>query len=80
MSAGGCPDMDRIEIGAYKRSWKAAWIGRSTETAKSSERPASFSPQGGGQRNNERRKHDLKSLAYLRSKTVQTMGVSSEGD
>jgi hypothetical protein len=38
---------------------------------------ASLSPQGGGNRHNEKRSYGDNPLVYFRSKTVQTMGGSS---
>lgn len=77
MTKGGWRDMDRDRIVAYKRSWREDFVGRVAQTTRSATQP-SFLCSGAGKRNNqERRFHDVDSIAYFRSKTVQPMGGSS---
>jgi len=69
--------MDRGRIVAYKRSWREDFVGRVAQTLLSATQP-SFLCSGMRKRNNqERRSHDVDSIAYFRSKTVQSMGGSS---
>ena len=77
MKKGGWRDMDRGRIVAYKRSWRENFVGRVDQTTLSATQP-SFLCSGVHKSNNqERRSHDVDSIAYLRSKTVQPMGGSS---
>ncbi len=65
------------QIVAYKRSWSDSLKGRGTQTAKTATRSLSVYSQSRERNNWERRLHDVDSIAYLRSKTVQPMGGSS---
>jgi len=74
---GGCRDMDRGRSVAYKRSWRENFVGRAAQTLPSTTQP-SFLSSGMRKRDNwERRFYDVDSIAYFRSKTVQSMGGSS---
>ena len=66
--------MDRVEIGAHRPCVKVDVKGPTLAHGYF----ASLSPQGGGNRHNERRSYGDNPLAYFRSKTVQTMGGSSD--
>ena len=74
---GGTTDMAPGQIVAYKRSWSDSLKGRGTQTVKTATRPLSVYSQSRERNNWERRLHDVDSIAYLRSKTVQPMGGSS---
>jgi len=69
--------MDRGRSVAYKRSWRENFVGRAAQTLPSTTQP-SFLSSGMRKRDNwERRFYDVDSIAYFRSKTVQSMGGSS---
>jgi hypothetical protein len=69
--------MDRGPIVAYKRSWSENSKGRKDQTLKTTIQPLSLCSQIGERNSREGRLHDVNSIAYLRSKTVQPMGGSS---
>jgi hypothetical protein len=62
--------MDRVEIVAYRPCVKVDVKGPTLAHGYF----ASLSPQGGGNRHNERRSYGDNPLAYFKSKTVPTMG------
>ena len=75
---GGTQDMGRGPIVAYKRSWSENSKGRGDQTLKTTIQPLSLCSQIRERNSREGRLHDVDSIAYLRSKTVQPMGGSSE--
>jgi len=69
--------MGRGPIVAYKRSWSENSKGRGDQTLKTTIQPLSLCSQIRERNSREGRLHDVDSIAYLRSKTVQPMGGSS---
>ena len=69
--------MDGVEIVAYKRSWSEMLSGAPAPMAVRGTRSLPRPTQGPGRPQNERRLPDRNSLAYFRTKPVQTMGGSS---
>ena len=77
VKTGGTWDMASGQIVAYKRSWSESLKSRGAQTVKTTTWPLSLHSRIRKRNNKERRFHDLGSIAYLRSKTVQPMGGSS---
>jgi hypothetical protein len=77
MKSGGTRDMASGQIVAYKRSWSESLKGRETQTVKTANQPLFLYSRIRQRDDQERMPHDVGSIAYLRSKTVQSMGGSS---
>ena len=71
--------MDRVEIAAYKQSWRAGLLGLLVQPTVRGARPVSKQTKGARRTQNKRRRLDSDPLAYVRLKPVQTMGGSSPG-
>ena len=69
--------MGRGPIVAYKRSWSENSKGRGDQTLKTTIQPLSLCSQIRERNSREGRLHDVDSIAYLRSKTVQPIRENS---
>jgi hypothetical protein len=74
---GRTQDMASGQSVAYKRSWSESLKGRGTRIVKMANQLLFLDSRIQQRDDQERRPHDVGSIAYLRSKTVQPMGGSS---